>query len=317
MSDPNQNTIDPQILTQQIAASYVDDYMPPVTTQPAAPAAPPAKVEEPLPPMVEEKPLPPMEVTPPAAPTPAPVTSQAVPPTPTPPILPPEPEKPWPKQEEKQPEQGSKAVLPQEEVATTPDTAPIPEKTTPQVPQAQPDQKNDDKAPIFTKRETPQPPAAPKESKSADNDQSLESQNIFHMLGIEDANEEDKEMFLDELQQIIWEDFLKNDVDLLLTEEEKVDFNKIQENDALEEDERQTAMVEFLEKLVPDLEKIMLEKALELKEEMFAERITQLKKDSADKPDASRITAELAKAEQFQKDHKWLDAANTLNAIAH
>jgi len=38
MSDPNQ-TLDPQQLTQQIAASYVDDYMPPVV-KPVSSAAP-------------------------------------------------------------------------------------------------------------------------------------------------------------------------------------------------------------------------------------------------------------------------------------
>ena len=108
--------------------------------------------------------------------------------------------------------------------------------------------------------------------------QALEDQNIFHMLGINDAPESDKEAFLDELQQVIWEDFLENDVELLITEEENVAFQQIVHKTDVSEEQRQSQMMDYLEKLIPDLEKIMLEKALELKEEMMTERINQLVK---------------------------------------
>src|SRR5260221_10105725 len=87
----------------------------------------------------------------------------------------------------------------------------------------------------------PQPPSQ---------SQSLEDQNIFHLLGVQDATDEEKEKFLDELQQVIWEDFLENDVELLLTEEELTDFKKISDNKELGEEDRQNKMIEFLEKLI-------------------------------------------------------------------
>ncbi len=357
MSDPNQNSIDPQQLTQQIASSYVDDYMPPVS-QPASAAQPvpamqaapapvmppepayvpptpitPAEpeipmeviedevpapavaqtpnkteselvVEEPAPLLVEEKAEPPMvkeeapkmEVPKPSGMPPQTLVTQDTPKVDGP-ILPPEPEQPWPKEEKKE---EVKEPEKKDDNASTPDSTPTPEPT-----------------PRST--ETPTAEAAPKSATTEDDaepdsdPQALESQNIFHMLKIDDAADKEKEMFLDELQQIIWEDFLDNDVELLLTEEELVNFKKIQDDQSMNEEDRQTRMVEFLEKLVPDLEKIMLEKALELKEAMFVERITQMKKAAEGK---SEVLSIIEKADQLQKDQKWLDAIETLNKIA-
>jgi hypothetical protein len=143
--------------------------------------------------------------------------------------------------------------------------------------------------------------------------QTLEDQNIFHLLGVEDATEDEKEAFLDELQQVIWEDFLENDVDLLLTEEELAEFKKIADKPGLSEEDRQGEMVTFLEKLIPDLEKIMLEKALELKEEMMRERINQLLSQYKEMPEK---VAQVHKALQFVDDQQWRSAAETLNAMS-
>ncbi|CAN5267676.1 hypothetical protein BH10PAT2_BH10PAT2_0970 [soil metagenome] len=312
MSDPNQISTDPQLLTQQIAASYVDDYMPPVnkpmSDQSAAPAPVTQSPSEPTPvstlptiPMVEIK----DDVTPvsPEAPK---QESELVVEEHAPlmevtkaesQILPPEPEQPWPAEKPESPK--SSGMPPQtlvtNDTATTPDAAPTPEK-----PQLEPEVKNEE-------------PEAESETEQKTDSQALESQNIFLMLNIESASEKEKDQFLDELQQIIWEDFLDNDVELLLTEDELVDFKKIQDNDSLNEEERQTAMVDFLENLVPDLEKIMLEKALELKEQMFKERVQQMKLAVEEMPDVIR---EIEKAEMLIDDQKWLEATKLLNKLA-
>jgi hypothetical protein len=165
----------------------------------------------------------------------------------------------------------------------------------------------------------PEPVTTPEPIKPADSpavsqasSQTLEDQNIFHLLGVEDATEDEKESFLDELQQVIWEDFLENDVDLLLTSEEMVEFKKIEQKKELSEEDRQGEMVEYLEKLVPDLEKIMLEKALELKEEMMRERIAQLTTQYKELPDK---LSKVQEAQRLVDDQKWRSAADTLNAI--
>lgn len=153
---------------------------------------------------------------------------------------------------------------------------------------------------------------APQNTQSQVNSQSLEDQNIFHLLGVQDATDEEKEKFLDELQQVIWEDFVENDVELLLTEEELVEFKKIGDNKDLSEEDRQNKMVEFLERLIPDLEQIMLEKALELKEEMMRERVTELVTVYQQKPD---LLQKVQHAQTLIDSQQWRTAADELNAI--
>jgi hypothetical protein len=146
----------------------------------------------------------------------------------------------------------------------------------------------------------------------AGNSESLEDQNIFDLLGISEATEEEKELFLDELQQVIWEDFVENDVELLLTEDELKEFRAISENSSLSEDDRQGQMIDFLEKLIPDLEKIMLEKALDLKEDMTRQRITELQNHYKDTPERLEVVQQaLSLADQ----QKWRSVATTLNAM--
>jgi len=142
--------------------------------------------------------------------------------------------------------------------------------------------------------------------------QALEDQNIFHMLGIAEAPDSDKEAFLDELQQVIWEDFLENDVELLITEEENVGFQQIVNKAELTEEQRQSEMMDYLEKLIPDLEKIMLEKALELKEEMMRERLDQYMKLYEQNPE---ILEKVMSAKKMASDQQWFSASELLNTL--
>ena len=142
--------------------------------------------------------------------------------------------------------------------------------------------------------------------------QSLEDQNIFHLLGIQGASESEKESFLDELQQVIWEDFLENDVDLLITDSEMEEFKKIRGRKFQSDVEQQSALIDYLEKLIPDLEKIMLDKALELKEEMMFERVNELMQMYRD--DAARL-AKVKQAKQLMGESQWGAAADLLNTI--
>ncbi|MFO7719004.1 MAG: hypothetical protein R6W85_01020, partial [Gillisia sp.] len=104
----------------------------------------------------------------------------------------------------------------------------------------------------------------------------LEAQNIFDLLGVASGSDQEKESFLDELQQAIWEDFMENDLKVLVTDDEMKEVRAIMDKPGQSEIEKQEAVVNYLEKLIPDLEDIMLEKALELKEEMVKERVAGL-----------------------------------------
>lgn len=142
--------------------------------------------------------------------------------------------------------------------------------------------------------------------------QTLEDQNIFFLLGVSDGSETEKEAFLDQLQQVIWEDFLENDVELLITEEEQAELKKIMDQKELKELELQEKIIVYLEKLIPDLEEIMLEKALELKEDMVRERVAGMREYFSDKPEA---LTKIQQAETLLNDNQWRNAAELLNSL--
>lgn len=144
---------------------------------------------------------------------------------------------------------------------------------------------------------------------SGQSDQSLEAQNIFDLLGVNDGTDAEKEAFLDELQTVIWDDFLENDVELLLTTEEVSDLRAIQAKDK-DEEQKQEEIVQFLERLIPDLEEIMMEKALELKSDLVRERISGLREFFADNPAGMEKLREVETAIDV---NNWADAARILN----
>lgn len=158
----------------------------------------------------------------------------------------------------------------------------------------------------------PAPSATQTQSSNASDDQSLESQNIFEMLGVSDGTDDQKEEFLDELQHIIWEDFLEHDVKLLITDAEHQELQTIQNKQYDSDVAKQEALVVYLEKLIPDMEEIMLEKALELKADLFKERIGGLREHFEGKADDLAV---IEKAELAMQQNQWATAAGHLNTL--
>lgn len=142
--------------------------------------------------------------------------------------------------------------------------------------------------------------------------QKLQDQNIFDLLGVKDGSQEERETFLDELQQVIWEDFLEYDVELLLTKDELEQLrSKIDVSQALSEVE-QEEVIAFLEGKVTNLEEIMMDKALQLKGDMVRERIAGMKEYHAGNETELHAIAE---AEKHLAEERWADVAQVLNSI--
>lgn len=142
--------------------------------------------------------------------------------------------------------------------------------------------------------------------------QALEDQNIFELLGVTEGTDEEREAFLDELQQVIWEDFLESDLKLLVTSAEYAELEPMLASDKATDLENQEALVGKLEKLIPDLEEIMLEKALELKADLVRERIAGMKEYYSGNEAAQQA---LQEAEAQVTEDQWYSAAQTLNGI--
>ncbi len=192
-------------------------------------------------------------------------------------------------------------MMPPVTVAPAPMSAPAPQSTS--APMSSP-------TPMVS---TTSMPAQSQPAQPASNSvESLEAQNIFELLGVNNGSDADKESFLDELQQVIWEDFLTSDIQLLLTRAELAEVQVIRAQNS-DPAKQQEAVVTYLEKLIPDLENIMLEKALELKREMVSERIAGMRSYLAGKPEK---LAELTKAEELVRQGKWATVTRSLNSLA-
>lgn len=142
--------------------------------------------------------------------------------------------------------------------------------------------------------------------------QTLESQNVFYLLGVQKSQPQEQESFLDELQQVIWEDFLESDAKLLITTNEYEQLQQLMNKTDVSEADKQEQMVVFLEKLIPDLEEIMLEKAIALKADMFRERVAGLREYYQGQ---SQQLEQVEKADQLMSQNKWYDAATALNQL--
>lgn len=140
----------------------------------------------------------------------------------------------------------------------------------------------------------------------------IEEQNIFELLGVTDAEEAEKEAFLDELQQALWDDFLDKDLQLLVDAKQLVEMNEIKGRAGLSEVQRQEELIKKVEEWVPDVEEIMLEKALQLKEDMVRERVQGMKEYFKDR--SAEIT-KIQEAEKYIQEGRWKTAAGVLNAL--
>lgn len=192
-------------------------------------------------------------------------------------------------------------TIPQVHAAPAPTPSSVPSNPTP-APMPEP---------TSSTTSTPAAPASGSEPVST-NEEALEAQNIFDLLGVSQATDQEKEAFLDELQQVIWEDFIENDVQLLISEAELAEMQKVQTQTYPSDLEKQEALVVFLEKLIPDLENLMLDKALDLKRDMVMERIAGMKEYFAGQTDKLQ---EITKAEDLITQNKWRSAADILNKI--
>ena len=145
---------------------------------------------------------------------------------------------------------------------------------------------------------------------SADSEE-LKAQNIFDMLGLMKIEDEEKNQFLDELESMIWDDFVAHDLELLLTSEEYAGAREILDTKVQSEAQQKENLIVYLEKLVPDLDEVLYDKALELKSEMMGERLAKMK-ESAD----GTILAKIKEVEGLISQNHWKSAVSLLNQLS-
>ncbi len=163
-------------------------------------------------------------------------------------------------------------------------------------------------------------PPAMQDFQTTDNDSQLPDseqlidQNIFYLLGIHESGEEEKDKFLEELQQVIWEDFLENDLEKLLTTEQKPQVDEVLSDAKLEDLDKQEKVLELLEEMIPDLDELMKEKALEFKQDLVMDRVNDMK--SSFQQDSVAL-AKIAQAETEFEQGNWKAGSILLNEVSN
>lgn len=149
-------------------------------------------------------------------------------------------------------------------------------------------------------------------SQADSNSQKLEDQNIFILLGVQNLAEEEKEEYLALLEDDIWQDFFDHDVQYLIPTEQHAELrNNILSKPDMIMTSFDEAIV-FLEKLIPDLEDIMLEKALELKVYAFLWRLEKIQELYSDDQEEYKAVAQ---ARALSNDNKWASAAELVSGL--
>ena len=193
----------------------------------------------------------------------------------------------------------------------TPEAPPTAEPPKPPKPESA-NKPTSDQPESTTPSASDQPKPAQASSSNQPTSQKLADQNIFFLLGVEDGTDEEKNKFLDELQQVVWEDFLENDMDKVVTGPEKEQVKAIIQDDSLSELDQQEKALSLLEKTLPNFEDLMIEKAMELKSDLFKERIAGMKEYYAqDQASLDKI----AQAETQLQQENWRSAAEILNQL--
>lgn len=142
------------------------------------------------------------------------------------------------------------------------------------------------------------------------NSEELKAQNIFEMLGLMHISDEEKNQFLDDLESMIWDDFVAHDLELLLTSEEYAGVSQILDDKSKEAVQQKEDLLVYLEKLVPDLDEVLYDKALELKSEMMGERLVKMKETANE-----TVLASIKQAEDLISQNRWKSAVSLLNTL--
>lgn len=140
---------------------------------------------------------------------------------------------------------------------------------------------------------------------------SLAKVDLFKLLGVS-GSEEEKQRFLDELQDLVWQEFIDTELMALLDEQQMDQVIQVIGDTSLSDEQQQQQLIKLVEQVVPDYEQVLVNKALELKADMLAERIEGLKERFAGQAES---LAKVKQAEELLNDSKWQEAVDVLGEV--
>lgn len=142
--------------------------------------------------------------------------------------------------------------------------------------------------------------------------EALIDQDVFVLLGVEDGADEQKQEFLDELVQVVWDDFVEEEAPELLKEADRHKLQELYTGSKTKELSNQGVTVDFLNARIPDLDRHIVALAAELKRSLMEERVAGMRELYKADPKA---LATIAQAETLIMQDKWRSAAMLLNGL--
>jgi len=140
--------------------------------------------------------------------------------------------------------------------------------------------------------------------------QQLATMDIFSLLGIENASDEEREMFLNQLQDASWEEVVEDELLAELTEEEVNSIEQTVNDENMSADDKRNALFSMLSDKVPNLEERLADSTNQLKFDLLGERVDGLREYYKDKPDQLSV---LDQVEQMVESGNVTEAVNMLN----
>lgn len=100
----------------------------------------------------------------------------------------------------------------------------------------------------------------------------LQKMSIFEMLGAE-GTEEEKDQFLSQIQDVIWQDVVEKDLAPLLNDDEISQVEAKLSDDTLSNEDKRDYLFDLIMEKVPQAEQVLLDRTMQLKSDLLHERL--------------------------------------------
>lgn len=137
--------------------------------------------------------------------------------------------------------------------------------------------------------------------------------DIFTILGVSGTDEE-KNAFLQEMQEVIWDDVISTELDDNLSDSEMDRIDAIIADTATSIDDKHNQLYAFLTEKIPNLTEVLTAKVNQFKLDLLDDRIEGMTEFYTTNNNADAL-AKIATAQGLRNDENFKDAVSALNSL--
>lgn len=137
--------------------------------------------------------------------------------------------------------------------------------------------------------------------------------DVFTILGVSGTDEE-KTAFLQEMQEVIWDDVVSSELDDNLTDEEMERIDDIIADTATSMDDKHNKLYAFLTEKIPNLTEVLTTKVNQFKMDLLDDRIEGMTEFYQSQNNADAL-GKLEQALGMRNEERYSEAVAVLNAM--